>query len=226
MMRQCSLHDPILRRQGFSIQARRGGKPWTHAEDDLAVRLRNDKLTYPEIAEQLPGRSVKAVGARIVKLLSPYSVEHPGRRSFAKTDDDLMLHLRDAGHRVNEVASHSPERNEQVVEERLRQLLRRNGSPQTRKTFVRFTASEDAQIKALKEAGLTNSQSQSRMPHRNAGSLSYRWNHHLKPKEQLIAVLQNPLSDAEVLPRINDEGHTFWNIAEATGASYKSVRWR
>jgi predicted transcriptional regulator len=138
-------------------------KLWTEREDALICELRREGVGLPEIALRLPHRTREAVDRRIRLLIRDGRIERlrsegSGHHPWTERDETLLMQLRDAGAKLDDIAAKFPQRTRRSVENRIRELIdagtieRTIHSPQSHRPW---SAEEDELVAAMRKAKKT-----------------------------------------------------------------------
>ena len=139
-----SLHDP----RKFSWTARQlsANRPWSRDEYDKLLTLKGKGKTYVQIAESLPGRTVRAIEHRVSQ--SPPGFKHRSQSlSWTADEDSWIRELLKAGRHLNSLSQFLPGRTSKAISNRYYSALKDPGLRINRKRRYRaWTEEETAQL--------------------------------------------------------------------------------
>jgi DNA-binding HxlR family transcriptional regulator len=138
-------------------------KRWSEDEDALICKLRREGAGIAEIAPRLPHRTREAVDRRIRLLIRNGRVERlrsegSGHHPWTQSDEELVMQLRDAGAKLDDIVAQLPHRTRRSVEDRIRELIdagtieRTIHSPQSHRAW---SPEEDELVAAMRRADKT-----------------------------------------------------------------------
>ncbi|EOD30457.1 hypothetical protein EMIHUDRAFT_232789 [Emiliania huxleyi CCMP1516] len=159
---------------------------WTAADDALVKAGQEAGESWVDIAKRLPGRSAESVKSRSnrLKRQPDTSVKHePVKRELVRwtaADDALVKAGQEAGESWVDIAKRLPGRSADSVKSRFDRLKRQPDTSvkhePVKRELVRWTAADDALLKAGQEAGESWVDIAKRLPGRSAESVKSRSN--------------------------------------------------
>ena len=137
---------------GSEAKLFRRGQLWTHEEEQLLLKLREEERPWDEISEFFPERNWQALASRYHSLKRTMQEKPKEVQSWTPEEDKVLLDLRETGISWRKIAESLPERNERAIRNRYRHLKR--GSPAPKEFRRRYSAEEDELLLKLAEAGI------------------------------------------------------------------------
>ncbi len=168
----------------------RDAVPYTFEEDQLLKKLKDQGLTWEQIAdgfaEYFPRRSGPALSQRYGEVFTSGEWE---RRPYTQDEDQCLEQLKRQGLKWDKIIEYFPGRTMNALQKRWSTLKVELGlgAPKNR-----FTPEEDQRLIQLKEQGLPWAKIAESFEGRTVKALEHRWYDYLMPKMQ-----QNGAQNAE-----------------------------
>ncbi len=162
---------------------------YTAEEDERLLASKEAGLSWSEIAETFPERSIGGLAARYRTLLNagseprPPSLDERKYAEFSPEEDALLKKLRDDGKSLREIAKAfsrrfpGRERTVDSLKARYRYRFGRHPRPEQ----LPFTPEEDARLRRMREEGTPWNEMEEAFPGRSMNKLIYRYYGILEP---------------------------------------------
>jgi hypothetical protein len=185
------------------LSLRRALKRWSEREEALICQLRREGASIAEIAPRLPHRTREAVDRRIRVLIRNGRLERlrsegSGHHPWTRRDEALLMRLREAGAKLDDIVAQLPHRTRSSVVCRIRELIdagtieRTIHSPQSHSAW---SPEEDELVGAMRQAGKTMEE-MATMLGRSLASVNGRIAQRIR-KGELALLRVNPRDESE-----------------------------
>ena len=180
---------------------------WTAGEEQLLIKLRQQKKSWEEISEYFPERTWQAIAGRYYTLTKDPSSPKRRGKSWSREEDKLLFDLAEAEMTWAERAESFPDRTSGAVQARYRYLLK-DDIPAPSKVLKKFTKEEDKLLLELGKKDMTWKERAKFFKGRSGDTLKFRfgqlsedpsrYNWTAEEEEELIEALEEGLGWEEI----------------------------
>lgn len=184
-------------------------KPWADKETDVLLKLRKMGLSWDEIAEHIPGRSINAVKRKYRHLHEDVKVPKAIQRQWSTKENKLILKLVEEGVPWKERVKYFDNRSLKALKSQFTKLKSPNPPPDEK-----YTSEEDGEIVKALELGMTVEET-AHLLDRNIKSVSKRITKLVRSNRRELApqiAMGRPYSvaDFELIREMRDHG-MYWD---------------
>ena len=141
----------VLTRDTSAVRKSRG-RLWTDEEDKKLIVLVENNKSWEEMVEDLPGRSVTAMKARLSYLKNGLTAPETVRKRYTPDEDKKLLALRELNMPWEKIAESIPGRSEQALRDRYWFL---RSPPSERRSHITWSSENDDDLKEALELGMS-----------------------------------------------------------------------